>query len=231
MTGKAFEFLRRYIHFTSNSLSVPSGQPGHDPLWKVRKPLKVMMRGIQKCWHAGKDVTIDEGMILYKGRAVTYVQFMPAKPIKHGVKVFKICCASSSILLAFEIYTAKAGVPLDGSALAICDRLIVAAGLAAQRGRVLFTDNWYTTIRLAIHLFTMYGWFFTGTTTTTDKKQQEDHDFPFLKLSKGALKELPRGWFREAVLELKTKTRKAYCIQATVWQDKKQVNFISSEEI
>ena len=82
-----------------------------------------------------------------------------------------------------------------------------------------------------MHLFTMYGWLFTGTTTTTDKKQREDYDFPFLKLSKGALNELPRGWFREAVLQLKTNTGKPYCIQATTWRDKKQVNFLSSEEI
>ena len=35
---------------------------------------------------AGKHVTIDESMIWYMGRAISYVQYMPAKPIKHGIK-------------------------------------------------------------------------------------------------------------------------------------------------
>ena len=195
--------MRQYIHFADNGDFILSGEPGHDPLWKVRYPLKLFMKGIRKCWDAGKDVTIDEGMILYKGRAVPYVQYMPAKPIKHGLKVFMICCASSSILLGFEIYTAKEGGLVDGSALKVCERLIIAAVLAAQRGHVLFTDNWYTTIRLAMHLFAVFGWLFTGTLTPTDKKQRADSNFPFLKLSKGALNMLPRGWFWEAVLELK----------------------------
>merc|ERR1712197_297235 len=168
-------------------------------------------------------------MILYKGRAVNYVQYMPAKPIKHGVKVYMICCAASSILLAFEIYVGREGDDKDGSALAICDRLITAAGLAVHRGRVLFTDNWYTTVPLAMHLFKKYGWLFTGTLTPTEKKQREDLDFPFLKLSNGALNLLPRGLFREAVVQLKTAFWKSFCIQATTWKDKKQVCFLSSE--
>ena len=200
MTRPAYEFMRRYIHFADNDKFVASGQPGHNPLWKVVYPLNLFMTGIRKCWNAGRDVTINEGMILYKGRAVNYVQYMMAKPIKHGVKVYMICCAASSIMLAFEIYVGREGDDKDGSALAICDRLITAAGLAVHRGCVLFTDNWYTTVRLAIYIFTMYGWLFNGTVTPTEKKQREDLDFPFLKLSKGALNELTQGWFREAVV-------------------------------
>jgi hypothetical protein len=67
---------------------------------------------------------------------------MPAKPIKHGIKVFANCCAESAYLMSFEIYTGKDGEKEDGSAVGIVDRLIREANLTAQgTGRILYTDN------------------------------------------------------------------------------------------
>ena len=90
----------------------------------------VIMNMMQKSWTAGEKVTIDESMIKYKGRAVCFVQYMPAKPIKHGIKVYACCCgcAVSAVMLSFEIYIyvgAERG-DVDGSALAVCDRLVTA---------------------------------------------------------------------------------------------------------
>ena len=39
----------------------------------------------------------------------------------------------------------------------------------------------------------------------TEKKSQEGNDIPFMKLLNGALYSVERGWFREAVLKVKTK--------------------------
>ena len=35
-----------------------------------------------------------------------------------------------------------------------------------------------------------------------------------------------RGWFREAVIKMKTPSGKTYYIQCTTWRDKKQVSFL-----
>ena len=51
------------------------------------------MKGMRGVCTAGKHVTIDKSMIKYMGRAITYAQYMPAKPIKYGIKVFAVCCA------------------------------------------------------------------------------------------------------------------------------------------
>jgi len=40
-------------------------------------------------------------------RAVSFVMYMPLKPIKHGIKVFCICCSYSAMLLSFVIYVEK----------------------------------------------------------------------------------------------------------------------------
>ena len=49
-----------------------------------------------------------------------------------------------------------------------------------------------------------------------------------MKLSNGARNSVKRGWFREAVLKLKSPTGTTYYIQATTWRDKKQVCFVST---
>ena len=132
--------------------------------------------------------------------------------------------------LGFEVYVGKED-DISGSAVDICVRMIVAAGLTLARGRVLYTDNWYTSMALAIKLMCDYGWAMVGTIVPTDKKSRADKDIPFLKLSNGAKKTLARGWFREAVLELYTSTCKKFYVQCTTWKDKKQVCFLSTNEV
>jgi len=52
-----------------------------------------------------------------------------------------------------------------------------------------------------------------------------------LKLSNGARNGVERGWYREAVLKLKAPGGKVYYIQCTTWRDKKQVCFLSSNQV
>ena len=109
MSRGAYVFMRRYIHFADNHRQAEKGQPGYDALYKVRYPLDIMMAGIRAALTDGKHVAVDESMIRYMGGAVTYVQYMPAKPIKHGMKVFCLCCAISAVLLSFKVYVSNQG--------------------------------------------------------------------------------------------------------------------------
>jgi hypothetical protein len=154
---------------------------------------------------------------------------MPAKPIKHGIKVYAVCCAVSQILLGYDVYLGKSND--DRTTLEVVDHLLKSADLTSARGRELFTDNYYTSMALAEHLFVKYGWTLCGTLTPTDKKTRTRKDVPFLKLSNGARNAVPRGWYREAVLEMKTARGKRFFIQCTTWRDKKQVMFLHSNTI
>jgi hypothetical protein len=82
MTANAFEFMRSFIHFANDNERAPRNHPNYDPLHKVRHMLNTIMDGIRKVWSAGMNITIDESMIRYSGRAVSWVQYMPAKPFK-----------------------------------------------------------------------------------------------------------------------------------------------------
>ena len=65
---------------------------------------------VQKTFHdhykPGKNQSIDEGMIAYKGR-LNYVQYLPSKPIKRGIKVWMRCDADRAYLHKFDIYLGR----------------------------------------------------------------------------------------------------------------------------
>jgi len=96
----------------------------------VKYALDEMMKGMRRVWTPGKHVTIDKSMIRYMGRAISYVQYMPAKPVKHSIKIFALCCALYAVILLFKVYVGKED-DSNGTAVGVlCNDLVVDAGLA-----------------------------------------------------------------------------------------------------
>ena len=111
------------------------------------------MRGV--C-NYGNHVTIEKSMIKYMGRSVTYVQYIPAKPIKNVINLFYICCALYAILLGFKVYVGQED-DSNNTALVICDYLVKYYGITSIRGRTICTGNYYTLMALYKHMFNKYG--------------------------------------------------------------------------
>ena len=232
MTKRAFVECRRLIHLCGDIHVRPRITSKYDPLAKVRYILDKLISTMRKGWIVGKRITIDESMIKYCGRAISFIQYMPKNPIKHGIKVFALCCAYTGYLLSFEVYLGKEVETTDNSALQVVDRLINKADLIHCKGRILYSDNWYTTTRLAKYLYGTYQWLFVGTVVTNESKDRNENSVPFRKLSSGALKKVNRGWMRKATLPVTGNTplygnkKEEYHIQCTTWKDKKQVTFV-----
>ena len=64
---------------------------------------------------------------------------------------------------------------MDSSAEAVVVRLLTDAGPTVQSGRILYTYNWYTSIKLSRKLFEKYNWLFVGTSAPTEKKTGEEY--------------------------------------------------------
>ena len=189
-------------------------------------------------WHSGQYLSLDESMILYRGRAVVWIQYMPLKPIKHGIKVFCLVCAVSGVMLSFIVYTGKDNNKTDNTVVGLVDQLIENAGIATNpgtlnpvHGRTIVYDNYYTSMKLTKHLYDKYKWTIIGTMVPTEKKSPADQDVPFAKLSKGAMRKLNRGWCREACIEMKSPDGAKYYIQHTTWKDKKQVTWLNTHRV
>ena len=157
------------------------------------------------------------------------VTHTPLKLIKCGIKVFCLCCSVTIVSLEFEVYLRREFSLEDLSALGIANRFIAEAGLTQAKGYTLHTDNWCTSIPLAVFLHKNHRQLFARITVPTEKKDRKVDDPPFLKLLIGALKSAKRCWFCEATVKKKTKHSSKHKMQCSVWHNKKQVTFIHAE--
>ena len=118
-----FEFILRNTNFFNNSNINHMGVGDYDHIFKVSYHLETFIKGTRGVRTARKYVTIDESAIKYIGRSVTYVKYMTGKSIKHGIKVFAICCALYVILLGIKVYIVQED-DSDNTDMGICGELI-----------------------------------------------------------------------------------------------------------
>jgi len=74
----------------------------------------------------------------------------------------------SAVILAFKVYVGKEDDSY-GTAVGVCDQLVNDAGLTSARGCILYTDNYYTSVKLAKHMYENYSWTIVGTISATEK--------------------------------------------------------------
>ena len=78
-----------------------------DLIGKLRYIMEMLVDTIQLGLIAGKKVTISESMIKYFATAVSFIQYLPIKSIKHGIQVLAVCCTYTESLLSVKIYLGK----------------------------------------------------------------------------------------------------------------------------
>ena len=123
------------------------------------------------------------------------------------------------------------GMSLKKSATIVVKRLIDMCGAGKQYGRILFTDNFYTSLQLMIVLWISFKMFSVETFRITKKKARTIADFPFHKVSNGAFKKVNRGLMREEDRGIYKNGRLLFNVQATVWKDRKQVGFLHNHKV
>ena len=55
---------------------IPKGQPGYDPLYKIRPFLTPLLHHFKEAYTLGREVSVDESMIAFKGR-ISFIQYLP----------------------------------------------------------------------------------------------------------------------------------------------------------
>ena len=94
-----YGLCRRIIHLVGNSASRPKkGTANYDHIFKCRKLIEQIINKMNILWIAGKWVCINEIIILYTGRAITFGHYMPLKPINHVIKVFILTFKSHTLV-------------------------------------------------------------------------------------------------------------------------------------
>ena len=95
-------------------------------------------------------LSVDEGMIKYKGR-LSFLQYMPAKPTKYGIKFYSCCDSVTGYCLRLVIYVGRENRFNGGEGFVynIVNYLLQRYYL---KNYICFTDNFYTSLKLALHL-------------------------------------------------------------------------------
>ena len=212
MPRNRFEKIRQYLCLNNRLNMLPRDNPAYDKLFKVRPLLDRLANTFHEEYRPSKFVSIDEGMVKYKGR-LGFKQYMPMKPVKRGIKVWVRADATNGFVSAMQVYTGKkdGGQPEHGLGhRVVCDLVNDLKG----KNYHIFCDNFFTSVRLAEDLLSN-KLYLCGTTRANRT------DFPKdLKAKKPEVKALRRG---ESLFRRKGN------IVASVWKDKKAVAFISTQ--
>ena len=103
MSRDRFNLIWRYLHLTNNDIPAAIG----DKLSKVRWYIDFLNNQFQTMYVPYGKYAVDESMIRFKGR-LAFRQYMPAKPIKWGVKIWALAESSTGYLSKFQVYTGRA---------------------------------------------------------------------------------------------------------------------------
>ena len=84
-----FEFLCHFVYSGENIDHNEKFNSKSNTILKVGYVLEVLMKGTRNTFFAKNK--IYKNMVDYTGRGISLIQYMPLKPIKHGMKDFYFC--------------------------------------------------------------------------------------------------------------------------------------------
>lgn len=99
-----FRFLLRSLRF--DDLLTRKDREITDKLAAIREIYSHLNDNFQKNYCLSEFVTIDEMLHPFRGRC-SFIQYMPAKPAKYGLKMYAMCDARTFYVYNFEIYCGK----------------------------------------------------------------------------------------------------------------------------
>lgn len=210
MPIKRFKSILRSLHLNDNTQQLERGHPDFDKLYKLRLLMDLLSDHIQTNTKNSSSQSIDESMILFKGRS-TLKQYMPLKPIKRGYKVWCRCDSKTGYLYEFDIYTGKTGEGTETGLGAKVIKNLTRKLIQEEFVKHVTFDNYFTNAALMQYLHEN-GLYATGTVN------RNRADLPAIIKKKKNLK-LPKGKFK-----WRTKNDVAF----TVWQDTKEVTILST---
>ncbi|XP_015437848.1 PREDICTED: piggyBac transposable element-derived protein 4-like [Dufourea novaeangliae] len=144
MPLKRFTQISRCLHFSNNLTDC-----NNDRLHKIRPIINYWNDKFNNIYTPDKNISIDESLMRYKGRLM-YKQFNPSKRARFGIKIYKLCKASTGFCSKFKIYTGQDKIDLiDISSEGVVTEL---AESVLNKGYTLYIDNWYSSPALFLKL-------------------------------------------------------------------------------
>ena len=104
MKRDRFTLILRFLHLNDSRGHKKKGEPGYDPLYKLRPFIDPLFDNFQAHYILHRELSIDETMIGFSGR-VYFIQYMPKKPTKWGMKAYVVADAHTGYIYNWYLYT------------------------------------------------------------------------------------------------------------------------------
>ncbi|XP_046686955.1 piggyBac transposable element-derived protein 3-like [Homalodisca vitripennis] len=157
-----FDDILNHFHLVDNTTRIPG-----DSLFKVRPLINTIAEACRTI-PPEQNQSIDEHMIPFKGTS-HMKQYVKKKPKKWGYKVF-MRCGASGLMHDFSIYIGSEKTCGDYG-LGFSGDIVVelCLDLPNDKGFKIFTDNWFTSIKLFNYLKEKGVW---GTGSSSSRSNQ-----------------------------------------------------------
>src|SRR5215510_5531487 len=149
MSYNRFLFLLSAIRFDDKSTR--NQRKTTDKLAAIRFILDEFVKNFKSTYCLCEFFTIGKMLVPFRGRC-SFIQYVPNKPAKYGIKIFALCDAKTFFTGNLEVYCGKQ--PNGPYNFSSGPSDIVTRLTAHLKGtcRNLTTDNWYTSYPLAVSL-------------------------------------------------------------------------------
>jgi hypothetical protein len=142
MSYNRFVLIFKCWHFVDNM--------NHDGgrLFKIQPLIDKIISNFKKIYTPGPVVVVDESVVKFRGR-LSFRTYNPQKSVKYGMRIYKMC-TDKGYTWDYKVYAAENKVinPLDKTG-----SLVIQLGQdILNEGRLIVTDNYYTSVPLAKYL-------------------------------------------------------------------------------
>lgn len=210
MSRDRFFFLLRYLSLVDSTGQKKKGEQGYDPLFKVRPIIDHLSGVFLQYYQPGRELSVDEMMIGTRCR-ISFLQYMPKKPTRFGIKVWVNAEAKTGYVLTFQVYTGAMTRETGDEGRSLGHRVVMnLMEPFLGKGHRLFVDNFYSSIPLFLDLLSK-NTYATGTIVSNRKY------FP------QGLKDL-KGCLDIGSYKFATSSKLLACI----WRDRRDVYMLST---
>lgn len=197
--------ILRSLHFAKNPL--PGNPKPDDRLYKIRPILDYFNTRMSQVYYPGRDLSIDESMILWRGR-LSFRQYIKNKRNKYGIKMYMLN-SPDGFIHKCAVYTGRSG---DMGGKGHAEKVVL--HLMAEKlhvGHHIYLDNYYNSVHLATTLLNL-----------------KTHSTGTLKLNR---KYTPEDVVSATLGRGETIARYSNGVMIGKWKDRREVSYISTEHL
>jgi hypothetical protein len=202
-TRDRFLSIKKYLHLANNESVDDQKGSSPDLIKKIRPLLNLLVGNFKANYQPGRYLTADEDICKFKGRH-HLKQYLRAKIVKWGYKIWKLCDATTAYVLDLDVYGGKKS---ENSSPYNAVMKLMEGYL--DKHHVVVMDNYFTSVPLF-----------------TDLLERSTYACGTVRLNR---KYLPSTFKEKRDMEPgESHYWQSNNFVATLWQDKRTVRFLST---